>query len=127
MIHRYEPSTTVPGLPVPRGLYFQSTAGWSALDPVALFPEVEARSKPNWKTLGSFDRARETRRYVVSGRQARAHVAGPRPALYLRAERPESGWSMVRLTPLTDHRELIATIPDVFAREPRIGSRRARQ
>jgi hypothetical protein len=27
---------------------------------------------------------------------------------------------VVRLTPQTDHRELIATIPDVFAREPRI-------
>jgi len=120
VVHRYEPSTTVPGLPVPRGLYFQSNAGWSALDSVVLFPEVEARSKPNWKTLGSLDRAREKRRYVVPGRQARAHVAGPRPALYLRSERPGSDWSMVRLTPETDHRELIATIPDVFAREPRM-------
>jgi hypothetical protein len=119
-VHRYEPSTTVPGLPVSHGLYFQSRAGWSALDPVVLFPDVEARSKPNWKVLGSWDRARENRRYVVPGRQARAQVAGPRPALYLRGQRPGRGWSVVRLTPQTDHRELIATIPDVFAREPRI-------
>jgi hypothetical protein len=119
-IQRYEPSTTVPGLPVSRGLYFQSTAGWSALDPVVLFPDIEARSKANWSVLGAWDRARENRRYVVPGRQARAQVAGPRPAFYLRAQRPERGWSVVRLTPQTDHRELIATIPDVFAREPRM-------
>jgi hypothetical protein len=119
-VQRYEPSTTVPGLPVSRGLYFQSTAGWSALDSVALFPDVENHWKTNWKVLGSWDRAREDRRYVVPGRQARAHVAGPRPALYLRSQRPERGWSVVRLTPQTDHRELIATIPDVFARAPRL-------
>ena len=119
-IHRYEPSTTVPGLPVSHGLYFQSTAGWNALDSVILFPDVEARSKPNWKVLGSWDNAREKRRYVVPGRQAHAHVAGPRPALYLRGQRPGSGWSVVRLTPQTDYRELIATIPDVFASRPRL-------
>jgi hypothetical protein len=119
-IQRYEPSTTVPGLPVSRGLYFQSTVGWSALDSVALFPEIEARSKANWKALGAWDLAREKRLYVVPGRQARAYVAGPRPAFYLRGQRPERGWSVVRLTPQTDHRELIATIPDVFAREPRM-------
>jgi hypothetical protein len=117
---RYKPSTTVPGLPASHGLYFQSTAGWSALDSVILFPDVEARWKANWKALGSWDRARERRRYVVAGRQARAHVAGPRPALYLRGQRPERGWSVVRLMPQTDHRELIATIRDVFAREPRM-------
>src|SRR3984957_7489001 len=105
-IQRYEPSMTVPGLPVSRGLYFQSTAGWNALDSVILFPDVEARSKPNWKVLGSWDNAREKRRYVVPGRQAHAHVAGPRPALYLRGQRPGSGWSVVRLTPQTDYREL---------------------
>jgi hypothetical protein len=119
-IQRYKPSTTVPGLPVSHGLYFQSTAGWSALDSVALFPDVEAHWKANWKALGSWDRARENRRYVVPGRQARAHVAGPRPALYLRSQRPEHGWLVVRLTPRTDYRELIATIRDVFAREPRM-------
>jgi hypothetical protein len=119
-VQRYEPSTTVPGLPVLHGLYFQSAAGWSAMDPVILLPDVEARSKTNWKALGSWDRARERRRYFVAGRQARAHVAGPRPALYLRGQRPERGWSVVRLTPQTDYRELIATIRDVFAREPRM-------
>jgi len=119
-IQRYEPSTTVTGLPVSRGLYCQSTVGWSALDPVALFPEIEARSKTNWSVFGAWDRARERRLYIVPGRQARAYVAGPRPALYLRGQRPERGWSVVRLTPQTDHRELIATIPDVFAREPRL-------
>jgi hypothetical protein len=119
-VHRYEPSTTVPGLPVSRGLYFQSTAGWSALDSVILFPDVDNHWKTNWKVLGSWDHARENRRYFVPGRQARAHVTGPRPALYLRGQRPETGWSVVRLTPQTDHRELIATIPDVFAREPRL-------
>jgi hypothetical protein len=119
-VQRYEPSTAVPGLPVPRGLYFQSTAGWRSLDSVVLFPDVAPRSKTNWKVLGSWDHAREDRRYVVPGRQARAQVAGPRPALYLRAQRPESGWSVVRLTPQTDYRELLATIPDVFAREPRL-------
>jgi hypothetical protein len=120
IVHRYRPSTTVPGLPVSQGLYFQSTAGWSALDSVVLFPALEARSKINWKTLGSLDRARESRRYVVPGRQARTHVSGPRPALYLRGQRPEGGWSVVRLTPQTDYRELIATIRDVFAREPQL-------
>jgi hypothetical protein len=120
IIQRYEPSTIVPGLPVPHGLYFQSAAGWRAMDSVVLFPDIEARSKTNWKTLGSFDRARENRRYVVPGRQARGQVAGPRPAFYLRGQRPERGWSVVRLTPQTDRRELIATIPDVFAREPRM-------
>jgi hypothetical protein len=119
-IERYKPSTTVPGLPVPRGLYFQSRGGWSALDSVVLFPDVEARSKANWKVLGAWDRARENRRYVVPGRQARAQVAGPRPAFYLRGQRPERGWSVVRLTPQTDRRELIATIRDVFAREPHL-------
>ncbi|HTB11139.1 MAG TPA: hypothetical protein VK752_06200 [Bryobacteraceae bacterium] len=119
-VQRYEPSTTVPGLPVPRGLYFQSTAGWNALDSVVLFPDVENHWKTNWKVLGSWDRAQENRRYVVPGRQARARVAGPRPALYLRAQRPESGWSVVRLTPQTDYRELIAKVPDMFAREPRL-------
>ena len=120
IVHRYEPSTTVPGLPVSRGLYFQSTAGWSALDSVIIFPDVENHWKTNWKVIGSWDRAREYRRYVVPVRQARAHVAGPRPALYLRSQRPESGWAVVRLTPQTDRRELTATISDVFAREPRL-------
>lgn len=119
-IQRYEPSTIVTGLPVPHGLYFQSTRGWSSLDPVVLFPDVEARFKTNWKVLGSWDHARENRLYVVPGRQARIHVAGPRPALYLRARRPERGWEVVRLTPQADHRELIATIPDVFANIPRL-------
>ena len=119
-VQRYEPSTTVPGLPVSHGLYFQSTAGWSALDSVVLFPAVENHWKTNWKVLGSSDRARENRRYVVPGRQAHAHVAGPRPAFYLRSQRPEREWSVVRMTPQTDYRELIATIPDVFAREPRM-------
>jgi hypothetical protein len=119
-VYRYEPSTTVPGLPVSHGLYSQSTAGWSALDPVVLFPDVENHWKTNWKVLGSWDRARENRRYVVPGRQARAQVAGTRPALYLRGQHPAVGWSVVRLTPQTDHRELIATIPDMFAREPRM-------
>jgi hypothetical protein len=119
-IHRYEPSTTVPGLPVSHGLYFQSTAGWSALDAVALFPEIDAHWKTNWKALGIWDHARESRRYVVPGRQARAQVVGPRPALYLRGQRPERLWSVVRLTAQTDHRELFATIRDVFARQPRM-------
>jgi len=119
-VQRYEPSTTVPGLPVSHGLYSQSTAGWSALDPVVLFPDVENRWKTNWKTLGALEHARENRRYVVPGRQARVHVTGPRPALYLRGQRPGRGWLVVRLTPQTDHRELIATIPDVFARDPRM-------
>jgi len=119
-VERYEPSTTVPGLPVSHGLYFQARAGWSALDAVALFPDVEARSKTDWKVLGSWDRARERRRYIVPGLQARAHVAGPRPALYLRGRHPELRWSVVRLTPQADHRELVATIPDVFARQPRL-------
>jgi hypothetical protein len=110
----------VPGLPESHGLYFQSRTGWSPLDSVVLFPGVEARSKPNWNVLGSWDRARENRRYVVPGRQAHAHVTGPRPALYLRGQRPENGWAVVRLTPQTDRRELIATIRDVFAREPRM-------
>ncbi|MGA3188045.1 MAG: hypothetical protein ABSF22_13130 [Bryobacteraceae bacterium] len=119
-VHRYEPSMTVPGLPVSHGLYSQSSQGWNALDSVILFPDVHARSKTNWKALGSWDRARESRIYIVPGREARARVAGPRPALYLRGQRPERGWSVVRLVPQTDHRELIATIPDVFAREPRM-------
>jgi hypothetical protein len=119
-IDRYKPSTTVPGLPESRGLYFQSRAGWSALDSVVLFPDVEARSKPNWNVLGSWDRARENRLYIVPGRQAHAQVAGPRPALYLRGQRPERVWSVVRLTPQTNRRELIATIRDVFARQPRM-------
>jgi len=119
-VERYEPSMTVPGLPVSHGLYSQSTAGWSALDSVILFPDVEARSKTNWKSLGSWDRARENRLYVVPGRQARAHVVGPRPALYLRGRRPERGWLVVRLTPQSGRRELVGTIPDVFAREPRM-------
>jgi len=120
IVQRYEPSTIVPGLPVPHGLYFQSTTGWSALDSIIVFPDVQARLKANWKTLGSWDNARENRRYIVPGRQARAHVSGPRPALYLRGQHLENGWSVVRLAPQTDHRELIATIPDVFAREPRL-------
>jgi hypothetical protein len=119
-VQRYEPSTTVTGLPVPHGLYFQSTAGWSPLDPVVLIPDVAARFKANWKTLGAVDRAAENRLYVVPGRQARAHVAGPRPVLYLRGQHPEYGWSVVRLTPQSDQRELVATIPDVFSREPRM-------
>jgi hypothetical protein len=119
-IHRYEPSTIVPGLPESHGLYFQSPSGWNALDPVVLFPGIETRLKTNWKVLGSWDRAREIRLYVVPGRQARAHVAGPRPALYLRGQRPAQGWLVVRLTPQTDHRELIGTIPDMFASEPRM-------
>jgi hypothetical protein len=119
-VQRYEPSTTVEGLPVSHGLYFQSSAGWSAMDSVVLFPDVQNHWKTNWRVLGSWDRARENRRYVVAGRQARAHVAGPRPALYLRSQRPERGWSVVRLTTQTDHRELNATIRDVFAREPRM-------
>jgi hypothetical protein len=119
-IHRYEPSTTVPGLPVSHGLYFQSTAGWGALDSVVIFPEVDTHWKANWKVLGGSDRARENRRYIVPGRQARVHVTGPRPALYLRGQRPEAGWSVVRLTQETDRRELVATIPDLFAREPRM-------
>lgn len=119
-VERYEPSTTVPGLPVSRGVYSQSTSGWNALDSVVLFPDVAARSKTNWKVLGSWDRAKESRRYIVPGRQARVHVTGPRPDFYLRAQRPDSGWSVIRLAPVTDHRELIATIPDVFASEPRL-------
>lgn len=119
-VQRYEPSTIVPGLPVSHGLYFQSASGWTALDSVVLFPDIENHWKTNWKVLGSWDRARESRRYVMPGRQARARVAGPRPALYLRSQRPEGGWSVVRLTPQTDYRELVATIPDMFAREPRM-------
>ena len=91
------------------------------MDPVVLFPDVEARSKTNWKVLGSWDRAKESRRYIVPGRQARAHVAKPRPALYTSAINvPRLGWSVVRLTPQTNDRELIATVPDVFARVPRL-------
>jgi hypothetical protein len=119
-VQRYEPSTIVPGLPVSHGLYFQSTAGWSALDSVILFPDVENHWKTNWNVMGSWDRARENRRYVVPGRQAHTQVAGPRPALYLRGQHPGHGWSVVRLTPQTDHRELITTVPDMFAREPRM-------
>ncbi len=119
-VQRYEPSTTVPGLPVSHGLYFQSTAGWSALDSVTLLPDVHARSKTNWKVLGAWDHGWERRRYVVAGGQARAHVTGPRPALYLRGQRPERGWLVVRLTPQTDRRELVGTIRDVFARAPRM-------
>ena len=119
-IQRYEPSTVVPGLPPSHGLYCQSAGGWSSLDPVVLFPDMEALSKPNWKVLGAWDRVRENRRYAVPGRQARAQVAGPRPTFYLRGQRPEREWSVVRLTPQANHRELMATIPDVFAREPRM-------
>jgi hypothetical protein len=119
-VHRYEPSTIVPGLPVPHGVYFQSTAGWSPLDSVILLPNVRARSKANWKVLASWDYGREDRRYLVPGRQARARLAGARPVLYLRGQHPGREWSMVRLTPQTDDRELITTIPDVFATLPRI-------
>ena len=119
-IQRYEPSTVVPGLPPSHGLYCQSAAGWNSLDSVVLFPEVQARSKPNWRALGAWDRVRENRRYAVSGRRARAQVAGPRPTFYLRGQRPGRGWSVVRLTPEANQRELMATIPDVFAREPRM-------
>jgi hypothetical protein len=120
VVHRYEPSTIVPGLPVSHGLYIQSRAGWSASESVLLFPEVHARLLTNWRVLGSWDLARENRRYVVPGRQARAHVDGPRPVFYLRGQHPEREWRVVRLTAQKDDRELIATIPDVFANAPRM-------
>ena len=119
-VQRYEPSTTVPGLPVSHGVYVQAAAGWSALDSVILLPNVRARSKANWKVLASWDYAREDRRYLVPGSQARAHVAGTRPVFYLRGQHPGREWSMVRLTPQANDRELIATIPDVFATLPRL-------
>jgi hypothetical protein len=119
-IQRYEPSTTVPGLPGSHGLYFQSTAGWSSLDAVILFPDVETSWKANWKALASWDRAREKRFYILPGRQAHAHVAGARPVLYLRGQHPSQGWAVVRLTQDKDDRELITTIPDVLANRPRI-------
>ena len=119
-VQRYEPSTIVPGLPASRGVYFQATAGWSTLDSVILLPNVRARSKANWKALASWDYAREDRRYIVPGSQARAHVAGLRPVFYLRGQHPGREWSMVRLTALTNDRELVATIPDVFASLPRL-------
>lgn len=119
-IQRYEPSTTVQGLPVRHGLYSQSTAGWSALDWGILFPNVETRWETNWKVLGAWDRTRDIRRYVVPGRQASARVAGPRPVLYLRGQHPGSGWLVVRLMPQKDERELITTVPDVFASQPRM-------
>lgn len=119
-IERYEPSTTVPGLPVSHGLYFQSTAGWNALDSVLLFPDIQTRWKANWRAFWTWDLARENRRYFVPGRQAHAQVTGPRPALYLRGQRPERGWMVLRLTPQVDHRELTATVPDVFANQPRM-------
>ncbi len=121
-IERYEPSTTVPGLPVSHGLYFQSTAGWNALDSVLLFPDIQTHWKANWRAFWSWDLARENRRYLVPGRQARARaVTGePRPALFLRGRHPERGWLVLRLAPQVDHRELIATVPDVFASQPQM-------
>lgn len=118
VVHRYEPSTVVPGLPVPRGLYFQSTTGWSTVDSVVLFPDVKARVKPNWRTLAAWDYARENRWYILPGHQAHAHLAGPRPVFYLRGQHPELEWSVVRLTQQKDDRELIGQIRDVFAMQP---------
>jgi hypothetical protein len=116
----YEPSTAIPGLPVSRGLYFQSGSNWSVLDSVLLWPDIDTRWRTNWKAIWSWDRAQEDRRYVVAGRQAAVHVTGPRPTFYLRAQRPERGWMILRLTPQSDRRELTARVPDVFARQPRL-------
>lgn len=118
VVHRYEPSAIVPGLPVPRGLYVQSSTGWSATDSVVLFPEVKARVKPNWKVLAAWDYARENRWYILPGLQAHAHLAGPRPVFYLRGQHLQRDWWVVRLTQQKDDRALIGQIKDVFALQP---------
>jgi hypothetical protein len=114
----YEPSTTVPGLPMPHGLYYQSGANWSSLDSVLLWPNTRTQFKTNWKAPWGFDNARETRHYVLAGRQAGVRVTGSRPAFYLRGERPEKGWWILPLASGADHREAVARIPDALAHQP---------
>lgn len=119
-VHPYEPSTSVAGLPVSRGLYVQSGSGWSELDSVLLWPDIETQYRLTWRNLWSWDVTSENRRYLLKGRQARAHVTGPRPTFYLRSEHPGGGWMLLRLSPQTNYRELIARVPDVFADQPRM-------
>jgi hypothetical protein len=116
----YEPSGTVRGLPPAAGLYYQAGSNFSALDSVMIWPQVDPRFKTNWKTLGAWDSAHEVRHYVLDGRQAQVRVTGPRPAFYLRNERPKGGWYIMRLNMGPDRREAIAHIPDVFARQQKL-------
>jgi hypothetical protein len=116
----YEPSTSVPGLPVGRGLYYQAGASWNALDSVVIWPRIDYRFKTNWKTLGATDNAREIRHYVVPGRQAEVRVTGARPSFLLRGEHPERGWMVMRLAAGADRREAIASIPDALSHTPTV-------
>ena len=117
-ISPYEPSTTVPGLPVGAGLYYQSGANWNALDSVVVWPQIDYRFRTNWKTLGAtWDHAGETRHYVLPGAQAGVRT-GVRPSFLLRGERPERGWWVMRLSAGANRREAIARIPDALANAP---------
>jgi len=115
----YEPSTKVQGLPAAAGLYYQSGANWNALASVVVWPKIDYRYRTNWKTLGAtWDHEGETRHYVLPGAQASVRVTGARPSFYLRGERPERGWWVMRLASGADRREAIARIPDVLAHSP---------
>jgi len=117
----YEPSTAVPGLPTPRGFYAQAGGAFRALDSVVLWGDVNTHFGSTWKNFWSWDRAREDRRYSVAGAQAAARLGAGRPTLYLRSEHPtRGGWMLVRMTSEIDHREILAHVPDLFAKQARM-------
>jgi hypothetical protein len=111
----YEPSTSVQGLPIAAGLYYQAGTNWNSLDSVVVWPQIDYRFKTNWKTLGASDNALEIRHYVVPGRQAGVRVTGARPSFFLRGQRPDRGWWVLRLQAGADRREAITKIPDALS------------
>src|SRR5579862_4895194 len=111
----YEPSKVVPGLPDGRCLYYHTSASWAALDSTVIWPQIDARYKTNWKTLGfNPDVARETRLYSLAGGQAKVHVTGAKPAFYMRNPTPQRGWWVVRLSADANHRALVVRTPDAL-------------
>ncbi len=107
MPQRPLPSTTVRGLPSQEGAYYKAAAGWTAMPPVVLWPEVNLE----WRGLTSV----EERRYVLAGEHADVRIADRRPVLFTRTPYEARNWQIVRLNTGKDVRDW-RTVPTELPR-----------
>lgn len=107
---RVLPSTTVPGLPADRGVYYHAGERWVDLPSILVWPHINT----TWRGTTAI----EDRRYVIAGAEAGLRVREATPSFYLRGMDPHQSWHLVRLDTKRDYREWRTAPADVlrFAR-----------
>ena len=97
------PPSPVPGLPEQRGVYYQTSSGFTALPIDVFWPD----HRGTWKYFTGFGAQHWT--FEISGAQGRMRISDRRPVFYLRGMDADAAHKILRLASRHERREVNAS------------------